>query len=350
MPAVEISRYEYELPRELIAQQPLPCRADARLLVIDRHAGSLEHRHVRDLPRLLAPGDRLVLNDTRVLPAGLLGYRTKTGGRWQGLYLSSEEHGLWRLLGKTRGKIRVGESVTLLDRFARDDSRLHLISKQDEGVWIARLEPREDPHIVLDRIGRVPLPHYIRHGEMFEGDRENYQTVFARRPGSIAAPTAGLHFTEELLSDLQATGIGVTWVTLHVGVDTFRPITTPSISEHVMHTEWAELTPAAVADLQACRAAGHRVIAVGTTSVRTLETAAANGQLAEFTGPTDLFIRPPHTFRGCDALMTNFHLPRTTLLVLVQTFGGDTLVRRGYEEAIRERYRFFSYGDAMLIV
>ncbi|OHB76795.1 MAG: tRNA preQ1(34) S-adenosylmethionine ribosyltransferase-isomerase QueA [Planctomycetes bacterium RBG_16_64_10] len=350
MPAAHVDQYDYALPRALIAQEPLAQRADARMLVVDRRSGTLDHRHVRDLPQLLNRGDRVVLNDSRVLPARLVGYRTRTGGKWQGLFLAAGPGGFWQLLAKARGRIAAGDTVTLLDRMARDDSQLVLIAKQEHGVWVARLEPPEDAHQVLERVGRVPLPHYIRRGEMFEADRKNYQTVFARRPGSIAAPTAGLHFTEELLVDLQRHGIGTVWVTLHVGAGTFRPIRSGPIDRHSMQAEWAELAPAAADTLTACRAAGRRTVAVGTTAVRVLETGALSGTLTPFAGPTDLFIHPPYQFRACDALLTNLHLPRTTLLVLVRTFGGDELVRRAYAEAIRERYRFFSYGDAMLVV
>jgi len=346
----EIAQYDYELPRHLIAQSPLPHRADARLLVVDRARNSLVHKHIRDLPEILQPCDCLVLNDTRVVPARLVGFRTRTGGRWEGLFLEANEQGLWRVMSKTRGKLAPGETVTLVDARGEDDVVLHLGTREPEGVWIVRPASDEETFALLERVGRVPLPPYIRKGEMIEADRRTYQTVFARTPGAVAAPTAGLHFTRPLLSRLEERGTTLCWLTLHVGPGTFRPIETDSLAGHRMHAEWAHLGQEAVDRIASCRSRGGRVVAVGSTSVRVLETAAAHGTLHPFTGQTDLFIRPPYKFRAVDALLTNFHLPRTTLLVLVRTFGGDELMRRAYEEAIREEYRFYSYGDAMLIL
>ncbi|REK12476.1 MAG: tRNA preQ1(34) S-adenosylmethionine ribosyltransferase-isomerase QueA [Planctomycetota bacterium] len=341
--------YDYELPKRLIAQHPISRRSDARLLVVRRADDSLEHHHIRDLPGLLAKGDCLVINDTRVLPARLVGFRTATGGRWEGLFISCDEQGNWRLLGKSRGKLEPGEHIALTNEQLQEEFRLRLLLKEPEGSWIARPEVPGTPVELLERVGRVPLPPYIRHGEMVDADRDRYQTVFAERPGAVAAPTAGLHFTEALLKLLENNGVQIVRVTLHVGQDTFRPVSTDNLEEHQMHSEWCEITPEAVETIAKCRAGGGRSVAVGTTCVRVLETAARNGTLAPFSGPTDLFIRPPYEFRAVDALLTNFHLPRTTLLVLVRTFGGDALMRRAYEEAVREEYRFYSYGDAMLI-
>jgi S-adenosylmethionine:tRNA ribosyltransferase-isomerase len=346
----ELELYDYQLPRELIAQSPLPERSDARLLVVRRETQSLEHRFVRDLPSLLASGDGLVLNDTRVIPARLVGYRTQTHGRWEGLYLGSDEHGVWKILAKTRGKIKPGETVTLQDRSRRDVCRLMLLDQVGQGLWAARPDTSEDTLILLERTGRVPLPPYIRDGEMVDADRETYQTVYAEKPGAVAAPTAGLHFTQSLLKQLEAGGTEICRVTLHVGLGTFRPISTAKLDEHPMHAEWACIDAPTVARLNGIRPAGGRIVAVGTTVVRTLETAAASGQLQAWQGETDLFIRPPYQFRAVDALLTNFHLPKSTLLILVRTFGGDELIRRAYDEAIRQGYRFYSYGDAMLIV
>lgn len=351
----ELDEYDYELPRHLIAQHPLPRRTDARLLVVDRGSGELEHRYIRDLPELLLPHDCLVINNTRVVPARLIGYRTSTTGHWEGLFLEADALGNWKVLGKTRGRLTPGETITLTDREARDDVRLRLLVKEPDGVWIVRPESKEDSIAILERAGRVPLPHYIREGEMFDSDRERYQTVYASMPGAVAAPTAGLHFSTDLLERLQAGGVNVAQVTLHVGMDTFRPITTSELAQHPMHTEWGQIDEVAARQIDNCRLAHGRIVAVGTTSVRVLETAAAaqstgSRPVAAWQGTTDLFIRPPYTFRAVDILLTNFHLPRTTLLVLVRTFGGDELIRRAYEEAIREEYRFYSYGDAMLIV
>lgn len=345
----DVDAYDYELPRELIAQEPLVRRCDARLLVVDRRRESFEHRHVRDLPGLLCPGDCLVLNDTRVIPARLIGQRVPTGGRWEGLFLEAER-GLWKLIGKTRGRLSIGDRVQLTDVTGRDDAVLSLVERLDDGQWIASIDRREPPLVTLGRVGRVPLPMYIRSGQALPADRERYQTVYARQPGSVAAPTAGLHFTESLLSRLADEGIGNCRVTLHVGLGTFRPIESKSLAEHRMHSEWGEITQPAVEQLVGCRTRGGRIVAVGTTSVRLLESASRGGSLREFAGLTDLFIRPPYEFKSVDALLTNFHLPRSTLLVLVRTFGGDALIQRAYAEAIRERYRFYSYGDAMLIL
>ncbi len=345
-----LSAYDYELPRHLIAQHPLARRSDARLLVVDRAAGTLGHFHVRDLPSLVSRGDVLVVNDTRVIPARLVGFRSATGGRWEGLFLSADAAGNWRLLGKTRGKLAAGEQIALVNERHQEQFTLRLLVKEESGAWIARPLAEGNPLELLERVGRVPLPPYIRDGEMVPADRQRYQTVYAEMPGAVAAPTAGLHFTSELLAELERAGVARAHVTLHVGSDTFRPLAGESLDEHTMHSEWCQVTSETVAAIERSRAAGGRTIAVGTTSVRALESAAAGGHLAPFAGPTSLFIRPPYRFRAVDALLTNFHLPRTTLLVLVQAFGGQELIRHAYEEAIREEYRFYSYGDAMLIV
>ncbi len=345
----DVDQYDYELPSELIAQEPLARRSDSRLLVVDRQTQSLAHRRVRDLGELLHPGDCLVLNDTRVLPARLLGRRIPSGGRWEGLFLAAEQR-LWRLIGKTRGKLAPGDKVQLTDAEGRDDLVLTFVERCPGGGWIVSPDRQEPFLAALERCGRIPLPKYIRSGQALPADRERYQTVYAREPGSAAAPTAGLHFTEQLLTQLAEQGIEACHVTLHVGLGTFRPIEVDSLAEHQMHSEWGRIDATTVERLARCRAAGGRIVAIGTTSVRVLESASQSGQLAPWQGETDLFIRPPFQFRSVDALLTNFHLPRSTLLVLVRTLGGDALMRRAYEAAIREEYRFFSYGAAMLIV
>jgi S-adenosylmethionine:tRNA ribosyltransferase-isomerase len=346
----EIEQYDYVLPRGLIADRPLPQRADARLLVVDRASGEFAHRHVRDLPQMLRAGDCLVINDTRVVPARIVGHRQQTGGRWEGLFLSTTAEGHWKLLCKSRGRLAAGEPIVLHGLQGGDSYRLWLLEKQPGGVWIGHCETDDDVWTVLDQIGHVPLPHYIRHGREIDLDRQRYQTVYARHAGSVAAPTAGLHLSQEVIDRLSAGGVAVCRVTLHVGMDTFRPITVRQLSEHAMHTEQGVLTAEEAERIRTCRAAGGRVVAVGTTSVRVLETAAADGEIKAWTGATNLFIRPPYQFKAVDALLTNFHLPRTTLLVLVQTFGGAELVMRAYEEAIANQYHFYSYGDAMLIL
>ncbi len=345
----DLTPYDYHLPRELIAQEPLPERADARLLVVHRTQRTLIHQHVRDLPDLMHPGDCLVFNDTRVVPARLVGFRTQSRGRWTGLFLDADEHGVMRLLARTRGKPAPGETVALRDREGRHAATLRLVARLEGGMWAARPEPPEDPWALLERVGHVPLPGYIRGGQMLPQDEAQYQTVFADKPGAVAAPTAGLHFTWPLLERLKQAGVALCRVTLHVGLGTFRPITADTLEEHQMHAERGCLDAATCDQLRACRSAGGRIVAVGTTVVRVLETAAAGGELAPWSGATDLFIHPGYQFRAVDVLLTNFHLPRTTLLVLVRTFGGDALIRRAYDEAIEHGYRFYSYGDAMLI-
>lgn len=346
----ELDLYDYDLPKELIAQEPLVKRPDARLLVVRRAEGTFEHAHVRDLPELLTPRDCLVFNDTKVVPARLEGYRTHTGGRWEGLFLDAEEHGLWRILSKSRGKIAPGETVTVVHGASQDELPLEMIEKREGGVWIVKPHSHEETFALLERIGKVPLPNYIRGGGMLASDVADYQTVYARFPGAVAAPTAGLHFNERLLDQLRELGVGEAFVTLHVGIGTFRPITADTLDGHVMHREWVNLGNDAVQTILDCKRLGGRTVAVGTTTVRVLESAAAGGTLRPVTGETDLFIRPPYKFRAVDALMTNFHLPRSTLLVLVSTFAGRELTLAAYEEAVRQRYRFFSYGDAMLIL
>jgi S-adenosylmethionine:tRNA ribosyltransferase-isomerase len=368
--------FDDEVPRRLVAQEPLRHRTDARLMVVDRRRQEIAHHHVRDLPHLLPSGDRLVLNDTRVIPAQLAGRRVQTGGRWQGLFIETTPEGHWRILCKTRGRLKPGEVIMLVDREGRPGVKLWLIERQDEGQWLAHPESEDPTASILERLGRVPLPPYIRGGNMVDSDVASYQTVFAQRPGAIAAPTAGLHFTNELLKSLEARGVTNSKVTLHVGLGTFRPIETETVEEHRMHSEWGEVTAATAAELNATRAAGGRIIAVGTTVTRVLETAVRAGSkeqgarskhldslisdssllaprsslIPAWQGTTDLFIRPPYKFRAIDALLTNFHFPRTTLLLLVQTFGGSELINAAYQQAIRDEYRFYSYGDAMLIV
>lgn len=349
-PNLRTDHYDFDLPKSLIAQAPLSNREDARLLTVDRESQTVDHHHIRDLDGLLRPGDCLVLNDTKVIPAKLVGYREKTKGRWQGLFLEADAQGNWRLLAKTRGKIQPGETVVLQDRNGVERSRLVLITKLEGGQWIARIEGNESSSMdELSLVGRIPLPHYIRGGNMVDSDISDYQTVFAKHPGAVAAPTAGLHLTKALMKRLIDREIEVATVTLHVGIGTFRPVGVNVLTEHEMHFEFGSIGEKSVQRIQDAKKAGGRIIAVGTTSVRVLETAAQDGELKPWSGDTNLFIRPGFKFNAVDGLLTNFHLPRSTLLVLVRTFGGDTLMKRAYREAVAEEYRFFSYGDAMLI-
>jgi S-adenosylmethionine:tRNA ribosyltransferase-isomerase len=352
--------YDYDLPPELIAQEPLADRTAARLLVVDRRTGGLAHRHVRDLPELLTTGDLVVVNDTLVVPARLVGHRASTGGKWEGLFLREEREGdragTWVVLAQTRGRPELGERVRLTSRdSAAGDERgdgveLELVGRAAGGAWHVRPLVAAPAEELLARVGRVPLPGYIRGGHERPGDLERYQTVFARVAGSAAAPTAGLHFTDGLFARLAAGGVDRATVTLHVGLGTFRPISAAALDDHEMHSEWCVCPPETVAAIERTKVRGGRVIAVGTTAMRTLETAARSGSIAPFVGPTDLFIRPGFPFHAVDCLLTNFHMPRTTLMVLVSTFASRELIARAYAEAIRERYRFLSYGDAMLIL
>ena len=348
------SYYDFELPKELIAQEPLSNREDSRLLYVDRKAREFFHQHTRDLDTILRSGDCLVLNDTKVIPAQLVGKRVQTGGRWQGLVVDTDEQH-FRMLAKTRGKIEVGETVALHDRDGKVRCHLTLLSRTDDGMWIGRpeIETTSEKFSALDvlnMVGRIPLPHYIRGGNMVDADVQNYQTVFAKQPGAVAAPTAGLHFTPMLLERLIDQGIKIAPVTLHVGIGTFRPVSVENIDDHVMHKEFGTIKQSSVDLIDQCRQSGGRVIAVGTTSVRVLESAGATGVLKAWQGETDLFIKPGYEFKVIDGLLTNFHLPCSTLIVLVRTFGGDQLIQQAYVEAVQEKYRFFSYGDAMLIV
>lgn len=350
----DVDQYDYELPAELIAEHPPTHREDSRLLVVHRDSGELEHCRITDLSRFVAAGDCLVMNDTRVIPARLFGRRESTGGRWEGLFLGTTADGDWRLIGQTRGRLQPGEAIVITpahNENSVEEYRLILLEREAEaGGWIARPESSNDPYSVLSQFGTVPLPPYIHRKLAGEEDWNRYQTVYARRPGAIAAPTAGLHLTDGLLQDLSQQEVTQAFVTLHVGIGTFRPISVDSLGAHKMHSEWCELDVPTTTILHKTREQGRRIIAIGTTSVRVLESAAASGRLQPWQGETELFIRPPYQFRAVDCLLTNFHLPRSTLLVLVSTFAGDELIRRAYAEAIRERYRFFSYGDAMLIL
>ncbi len=347
-----LNLYDYTLPRELIAQQPAEQRIDARLLVVDRRTESFSHHYVRDLPEFFNAGDALVLNTTKVVPARLVGVRTSSGGRWEGLFLHSSPDGLWEMLSHTRGHITPGETITLRDREGRMAEALVLVAKLPTGHIAVRPTEPTTLEDFLERYGRVPIPPYIRDGQMVDDDVNRYQTVYAREAGSVAAPTAGLHFTNDLLARIQDRGVVRAPVCLHVGLGTFRPVQTQNLSEHTMHSEQAEITEAVANRLIQCRADGGRIVAVGTTSVRVLESACQQngGQLAGWKGETDIFIRPPYKFQAVDALLTNFHLPKSTLIVLVSAFASRELILRAYAEAIEQRYRFFSYGDAMLIV
>ncbi len=361
---MKLSDFDYELPRELIAQAPLAERDGSRLLVSDLATGERAHSSIRELGRWLRAGDLLVLNDTKVLP-GRLFARRSTGGQVEVLFLqpvtsgsTGHERGAWVALVNPARKIRPGELLTVDG--AEGELALRALERaEDRGrTWIVTLETGGSAQVsvtdCLERFGRMPLPPYIErdpgNGPQAEGDRERYQTVFAQNPGAVAAPTAGLHLTHALLGELAERGVGSATVTLHVGLGTFQPIQTEEVSEHRMHVERFRILPETVARVQAVRAAGGRVVAVGTTSVRVLEGAVRDGELVPGEGETDLFLTPGSEFHVVDGLLTNFHLPRSTLLLLVSAFAGRERILDLYREAIGERYRFLSYGDAMLLL
>ncbi|OWK37558.1 tRNA preQ1(34) S-adenosylmethionine ribosyltransferase-isomerase QueA [Fimbriiglobus ruber] len=338
--------FDYDLPEHLVAQEPAHPRDAARLLVARRDTGTLEHRVFHDLPDLLRPGDLIVLNDTKVLPARVIGRRAKTGGKWEGLFLHENPSGEWELLAQTRGFPEVGETLIV----EPGELKLVLTGRTTDRHWLVRPDPPGTPADLLARHGQVPLPPYIRKGRARTDDQARYQTVYAAHTGSVAAPTAGLHFTPELFERLTATGIRTARVTLHVGLGTFAPVKTQDPTAHPIHAEWCEVGPETVAAVVETRARGGRVVAVGTTTTRTLESAARGGTLVPWRGDTSLFIRPPFNFQVLGGLVTNFHLPKTTLLLLAQAFAGTDLLRAAYREAVAREYRFYSYGDAMVIL
>jgi S-adenosylmethionine:tRNA ribosyltransferase-isomerase len=362
-----VADFDFDLPKHLIAQAPPEVRGQSRLLVVDRAAapGQVTHRMMSDLPSLLRPGDLLVVNDTKVFPARLLGHRTPSGGAVECMLLerATGENGepLWHALMHPGQKLKVGgRFICGLTRNAADPHGtdigppfLHgeIVGRGSFGRRIVRLVSEEglDVDSVIDRIGHLPLPPYIARPDSPE-DAERYQTVYARARGSVAAPTAGLHFTPELFERLAAAGIERTAITLHVGYGTFKPVRAEVVEEHVVDAEHFEISDDTAARIKAARAEGRRVIAVGTTTTRALESAAASGVLQSGRGETSLFIHPGHDFRIVDALITNFHLPRSSLLMLVSAFAGRDRVLGAYREAVAAGYRFYSYGDAMLIV
>ena len=341
-----MSTFDFAPPPHLVAQEPIEPRDHSRLLVVNRSDQSLLHKHFYDLPSLLNPGDLLVLNDTRVLPARLLGRRTRTGGSWEGLFLRALADGTWEMICQTRGRLQEGETIHV----EPGPLELTLLARLADGRWQARADRLGTPAQVLEQVGHVPLPPYIRKGMAGAQDQQRYQTVFARAEGAAAAPTAGLHFTSRTFDDLTKRGISWTFVTLHVGLGTFQPMQSDDPAQHRMHEEWGEMSEAAARTISQHRARGGRLVAVGTTSVRVLETVARSGAVRPWAGATDLFIYPPYEFRAVDALLTNFHFPRTTLLLLAAAFAGSALLEKAYRSAIENQYRFFSYGDAMLIL
>lgn len=337
------SDFYYDLPQELIAQEPLKERDMSRLMTLDRVTGQTQDFHFRDIERLLKPGDCLILNDSRVLPARLYGNKVPTGGRIEFLLLREIKTDIWEILVKPGRMAKEGAEFT----FGGGILGAKILEVTEDGNRIAQFSHDGSFYEIIEKIGEMPLPHYIKH--KLE-DSERYQTVYSRELGSAAAPTAGLHFTPELLDRIRAKGVEMGFVTLHVGLGTFRPVKAENIEDHVMHTEHYELPEKTAELINRTKANGGRVIAVGTTSCRTLESVAHfNGAIVPAEGWTGIFIYPGFEFKAIDGLITNFHLPESTLIMLVSAFAGREHILAAYEKAIEERYRFFSFGDAMFI-
>jgi S-adenosylmethionine:tRNA ribosyltransferase-isomerase len=343
------SDFDYQLPPELIAQQPPERRDDSRLLAVERRTGAISHRRFRELPDLLRSGDVLVVNDSRVFPARLRGVRARTGGRVEVLFLREESPGRWLALTRSGGALRPGEALVL----AGGGLRVVVVERRGAAGDLLELPAGLDLPAFLERHGEVPLPPYIHRDDptASSADRERYQTVYARSPGAVAAPTAGLHFTPELLAEVGRRSVRRATLTLHVGPGTFQPVKAERVEDHRMMAERYELGAADAEAINGARAAGGRVVAVGTTAARTLESLADEaGQARPGEGWTELFIHPPYRFKAVDALVTNFHLPRSTLLMLVAAFAGRELVLEAYRQAVAARYRFYSYGDCCLFI
>ena len=343
MEGLKTSDYYFDLPKELIAQDPLEDRSASRLLVMDRQTGATSHHIFKEICSFLKPGDCLVLNNTKVIPARLLGAKEDTGAAVEILLLKRMENDVWETLVKPGKKLRPGAKVV----FGDGRLRAEILDVEEDGNRLVKFFYDGIWEEVLDSLGEMPLPPYITHKLQ---DKNRYQTVYAKHDGSASAPTAGLHFTKELLAQVEAMGVDIAYVTLHVGLGTFRPVKVDNVLEHHMHTEFYQVTQEAADKINHAKAAGNRVICVGTTSCRTVESAAeADGHMKACSGNTDIFIYPGYKFKVMDGLITNFHLPESTLVMLVSAFAGRDHVLKAYEEAVKEKYRFFSFGDAMFI-
>lgn len=341
---MDVKEFDYELPEELIAQDPLEDRAASRLLVLDKGTGAIEHHHFRDIRQYLKAGDVLVINNTKVIPARLYGVKEGTGAAIEILLLKNKGNDTWETLVKPGKKAKPGTVISFGDGLLKGE----VVDIVEEGNRLIRFQHEGIFNEILDQLGQVPLPPYITH--KLE-DRSRYSTVYEKYEGSAAAPTAGLHFTKELLQEIRQMGVEIAEVTLHVGLGTFRPVKVDKVEEHHMHSEFYSIEEDQAAIINRAKAEGRRVIAVGTTSCRTLESAAdAMGHVKSGSGWTEIFIYPGFQFQILDALITNFHLPQSTLLMLISALAGKEKIMHAYEEAIKERYRFFSFGDAMFIV
>lgn len=342
---MNIEDFDFDLPEELIAQTPLEDRTSSRLLVLDRLTKEVEHKHFTDIKRFFKEGDCLVLNDTRVLPARLFGIKEDTGAKIEVLLLHQKEKDEWEVLAKPAKKVKVGTTLV----FGEGKIHATCTGTKEHGGRIFKFSYEGIFYEVLDELGEMPLPPYIKEQL---SEKERYQTVYAKEEGSAAAPTAGLHFTNALLDELRAMGVIIEFITLHVGLGTFRPVSVDNIDDHIMHAEFYHMTKETANTLTAVKQNNGRIISVGTTSTRTLETIARdnNGQFAESSGWTDIFIYPPYNFQAVDGLITNFHLPKSTLIMLVSALADRKSILNAYNEAVKEKYRFFSFGDAMLIL
>lgn len=341
---MKTSDFYFDLPKELIAQDPLTDRASSRLLKLDRNTGDIEHRHFTDILDYLLPGDLLVLNNTKVIPARLLGVKEETGANVEVFLLKRLSDKTWETLVKPGKKLKPGTKVSFGDGLLKAE----ILDILDDGGRIVQFEYSGIFEEILDKLGEMPLPPYITHKLK---DKDRYQTVYAKYEGSVAAPTAGLHFTKELLDEVKKNGIDIAYVTLHVGLGTFRPVKTTEITEHIMHSESYIITEETAEKINNTKKNGGRVICVGTTSVRTLESAAEeDGTINASEGDTSIFIYPGYRFKVLDGLITNFHLPESTLVMLVSAFAGRENVLNAYKNAVDEKYRFFSFGDAMMII
>src|SRR3989304_8586217 len=345
----KLSNYDYDLPEEFIAQQPLENRDDSKLLVLYRNTGKIEHRKFCEITDYFSPGDFLVLNDTKVVPARLPGNRIG-GASIELLFIEEIEENRWKVLIKSNAKLKMGEEIYV----GNTSISARLFDRTEEGAWLIEFTKKNTVKELLNRIGEMPLPPYIKRAKnqdtLFSLDRERYQTVFAQKEGAIAAPTAGLPLTKDTFEKIQKRGVEIGFVTLHVGLGTFFPIKTEDIRNHLMHKEYYECSQEIIQKIKTTKKKHRRVIATGSTSCRVLGTIARNGNSSQLCGWTNLFIYPPYNFQYVDVLLTNFHLPKTTLLVLVSAFAGQETILNAYEIAKNEGYRFFSYGDCMMII
>ncbi|WP_078597317.1 tRNA preQ1(34) S-adenosylmethionine ribosyltransferase-isomerase QueA [Evansella clarkii] len=342
---MDVSQFDFSLPEELIAQTPLADRTASKLLVLNRKTGKREHRHFPDMLQYLNKGDVLVLNDTKVLPARLFGIKEETAGKVEILLLKEEGSHVWEVLAKPAKRLKTGAVVS----FGDGKLKAECLEELPEGRRKLKFHFSGIFNEILDELGHMPLPPYIQ--EQLE-EKDRYQTVYARHSGSAAAPTAGLHFTEDMLAKVKELGVNIVYITLHVGLGTFRPVTVEDVESHKMHAEFYQVSADAASALTEAKENGRKIIAVGTTSARTLETIArdGNGTFRESSGWTDIFIYPGFKFQAIDGLLTNFHLPKSTLVMLVSAFAGRENILAAYNEAVEKRYRFFSFGDAMLLI